>query len=78
MREIKSNVRILFFVMFVLVCVLLLMRGVFESTIFFFLSRFNFIDKKKSDMVVIRFKLIKPTIVLWVLCGHTYVPAVHN
>jgi hypothetical protein len=69
----------LFFVIFdVHVCVLLLIRGVFDSTIYFILSWCYFIDEKKSEMMVIPVKLIKPTIILWVHCGHTYVPPVHN
>jgi hypothetical protein len=60
------------------VCVLLLMSGVFDSTIYFVLSWCYFIDEKKSEMMVTRVKLIKPTIILWEHCGHIYVPSVHN
>jgi hypothetical protein len=73
MREIKRVMfACTFFVMFVHVYVVLfLMRGVRQYNIFF-LSWCYSIDEKKSEMMVIRFKLIKPTIILWVHFGHTY------
>jgi hypothetical protein len=70
-RNKKNNVRMLFFVMFV--NVLLFMR---QYNIFF--SGHYFIDEKKNEMMVIRFKLIKPIIILWVHCSHIRVPPVHN
>jgi hypothetical protein len=64
----------LFFDMFVHVYELLLMRG----WIFLAWCYFNDEKKKKSEIMVKRFEFNKPPIILWVYCGHTYVPSVHN